>query len=313
MTALDADAREALLELLRTLRAADYDFVVPTPETHRRVVGRPDKQQATGLRDMFGWNIPFSPGVVPAGILDLLLRADAVSEEEGGLYRSRYRVARLGDKLYLHSAFPTSEKDSVFFGPDSYRFAAFLRAELPRAARVSRLVDFGAGAGAGVLTAAAWLREARLSALDTNGRALELARINAKAAGVRLEAVEGSSLDDIDGPIDLVIANPPFILDRAQRAYRDGGDLHGARCTIDWAMEAAGRLSPSGRMLLYSGSAIVEGRDGLREALADGLASRGCSLRYRELDPDIFGDQLGQPGYEDVERIAAIGAVVTRP
>jgi hypothetical protein len=35
-------------------------------------------------------------------------------------------------------------------------------------------------------------------------------------------------------------------------------------------------------------------------------------MRWRELDPDIFGEELGKPAYDDVERIAAIGAVVEK-
>ena len=65
-------------------------------------------------------------------------------------------------------------------------------------------------------------------------------------------------------------------------------------------------------MLLYTASAIVDGQDALEAALATRLPDAGCSLDYRELDPDIFGEQLDQPGYEDVERIAAVGAIITR-
>ena len=57
----------------------------------------------------------------------------------------------------------------------------------------------------------------------------------------------------------------------------------------------------------------VEGRDALHEALAEGLDSVGCTLRWRELDPDIFGEELEKPAYAEVERIAAIGAVVEKP
>jgi hypothetical protein len=65
-------------------------------------------------------------------------------------------------------------------------------------------------------------------------------------------------------------------------------------------------------VLLYTGVAIVDGRDELREALADQLPALGCTLRYRELDPDVFGEELVKPAYAEVERIAAIGAVVER-
>ena len=109
-----------------------------------------------------------------------------------------------------------------------------------------------------------------------------------------------------------MIANPPFIIDKARRAYRHGGEMHGAQLTFEWALEAARRLEPGGRMLLYSGSAVVDGRDGLHEALLDALPAHGCTLHYHELDSDIFGDQLGEPDYQEVERIAAIGAVIAR-
>jgi hypothetical protein len=66
-------------------------------------------------------------------------------------------------------------------------------------------------------------------------------------------------------------------------------------------------------MLLYTGSAIVAGRDGLRAALERDLAPLGCGLDYEEIDPDIFGEQLDLHAYRDVERIAAIGAIVSRP
>jgi hypothetical protein len=56
----------------------------------------------------------------------------------------------------------------------------------------------------------------------------------------------------------------------------------------------------------------VEGRDALRERLERELPALRCTLRWRELDPDIFGEELGKPAYAEVERIAAIGAVVQK-
>jgi hypothetical protein len=88
--------------------------------------------------------------------------------------------------------------------------------------------------------------------------------------------------------------------------------LNGARLSLDWALEAAERVAPGGAVLLYTGSAIVAGRDGLREALDRALPGLGCTLRYAEIDPDIFGEQLDEPGYDAVERIAAIAAVIRR-
>lgn len=37
----------------------------------------------------------------------------------------------------------------------------------------------------------------------------------------------------------------------------------------------------------------------------------GARLSYRELDPDVFGEELEKPVYAGAERIAAVGAVLT--
>ncbi len=306
--ALDA----ALLELLTHLTAFGYRFITPTPETHRRVLGRKAGKAARDLRDIFGWNLPFSPALLPAPLLERLASL-GILREQAGLHKSRVRISSLGDRLFLHSAFPTSQKDAVFFGPDSYRFVRFLEAELAGGPEVRRLVDIGAGAGVGAIAAAALLPKARLTLTDINPLALRYAAINARHAGLEIEAIEGEGIDRVAGAFDLAIANPPFIADAQRRTYRHGGDMHGAALSLQWALAAARTVAPGGRVLLYTGSAIVDGTDPLEAALRARLPDHGCTLRYAELDPDIFGEELDQPGYEDVERIAAIGAVIARP
>lgn len=306
---LSNGAEPALADLLAWLDDQGYDFVTPTPATHARVIARPDKAEARDWRDIFGWSLPFAPGLLPEIPADALARAGLV-RREGQLLKSDVRVSRLLGRLFLHSAYPTEQKDAVFFGPDSYRFAGFIRSELPRAGGARRLVDVGAGSGVGAIAAAPLLPEARLTLVDVNPAALRLARANARHAGVAVEAIEGRGVDDVSGLIDLVIANPPYVMDGSGRSYRDGGDMHGARLSLDWTLAAARRLEPGGRILLYTGTAIVNGRDTLREALEHELPALGCALRYREIDPDVFGEELETPAYADVERIAAIGAVV---
>jgi hypothetical protein len=101
-------------------------------------------------------------------------------------------------------------------------------------------------------------------------------------------------------------------MDDSDRTYRDGGGMHGAALSLDWSLASARRLEPGGRMLLYTGAAIVDGRDRLRDELEQRLPGLGCSLRYREIDPDVFGEELEKPAYADVERIAAVGAVIEK-
>jgi methylase of polypeptide subunit release factors len=302
-------ADDALLSLLEGLAEAGYRFVAVTPETHRRLLARDPGRTARDLRDVFGWSLPFERDLLPRPVMEALERSGALSRE-GDLLRSRVRVATLDDRLFLHSAFPTDSAESVFFGPDSYRFARFLAGELPRLPSPRRLVDIGTGSGVGAIVAASLLPGARAAATDITPLALRHARINARHSGVELQTIEAPGLDSVEGPVDLVVANPPFVADPAGRLYRDGGGMRGARLSLDWALAAARRLEPDGTMLLYTGSAIAAGRDALREALAERLPELGCRLRYAEIDPDIFGELLDEPGYEEVERIAAVGAVI---
>lgn len=305
---LSAEADAALLQLLSMLEEQGYYFVPVTPATHARVIARPDKQQASSLRDVFGWSLPFAPDLLPREMLELLERSNLVALQDG-LLKSGIRVGRIHGALIIHSAFPTDDEDAVFFSPDTSRFADFVRRELVRATGVKRLLDIGAGPGTGAIAAAPLVPGARLTLCDLNPLALRLARINARHAGLEVETVEGG-IDAVRGRFDAAIANPPFMIDEEGRTYRDGGDMHGARISLEWALETLGRLDPGGRLILYTGSAIVGGRDELREALEREVAALGGSLRYAELDPDIYGEELEKSGYADVERIAAVGAVV---
>ena len=225
-------ADDGLGGLLAALSAAGYRFVTVTPETHRRVLERGAGRVARDLRDVFGWSLDFPEGLLPPLIRDALERS-GMMERGSRLCRSGVRVSSADDSLFLHSAYPTGESDSVFFGPDSYRYVRFLQGELPGLPPARRLVDIGAGSGVGAIMAAARLPGARLTATDINPLALRFARVNALHAGVALETVETSGLDGVEGPVDLVIANPPFVADPARRLYRDGGGLHGAGLSLD--------------------------------------------------------------------------------
>lgn len=301
---------QGLLRLLDLLRADGYRFITPTPTTHRRVVRRADKVSARSVRDVLGWSLPFAADVLPAGMFDAMIEAGVVRSTLLGL-RATIRVSSLGDDLFVHSAFPPSDDDAVFFGPDTYRFADFLEHELRGTPRPSLVVDIGAGSGAGAVVAARLTPPSRLLLTDVSDKALNLARINLRAAGIVADYRLGDGPEAITETADLIIANPPFIADGG-RTYRDGGDMHGARLSLDWAIAGARKLAPGGRMLLYTGSAIIDGKDPLRAALQAQAPANDYALAYRELDPDIFGEQLTEKAYRDVERIAAIGAVITR-
>jgi methylase of polypeptide subunit release factors len=249
---------------------------------------------------------------LPGELLDLLREGGAL-EERSGVCRSLVRVSSLSGRLFLHSAYPTEEEDSVFFGPDTYRFARFVEASAEDLDPPRHLVDLGAGAGPGGISAAGLLEPEAISLVDINPRALALACANAMAAGLDVKTIEGG-LKEVSGDIDLIIANPPFIADSKGRDYRDGGEMLGAGLSLDWARQSLERLSQGGTMLLYTGSPIIAGEDRLLGALSELADETEASLRYEELDPDIFGEELDQPAYAEAgaERIAAVGAVLRK-
>ena len=314
-----ADADDALLRLAAAVRAAGYRFTTVTPATHARVNARPGNAWARGLEDVFGWSRPFRPAVLPPALFDLMRGAGVAvphGEEGGGGWRSSVRLSTLGGELFLHSAFPTTAPDAVFFGPDTYRFAAAVEAHLERRSPpVRRAVDLCCGAGPGAILVAKARPAAEVLMGDINEAALRFARLNAALAGAgNATALRSDLLGGVpDGPFDLVIANPPYLVDPAERAYRHGGGPLGAGLSLAILDAALGRLAPGGTLLLYTGAAVVNGRDPFRAAAEERLAADpGVGWTYREMDPDVFGEELDTAAYAEADRIAAVVLTVTR-
>ncbi len=310
----EALRQQALLALLRYLQDQGYDFITPTPATHARVLARPTPGRCgSDLRDAFGWNRPFPAVLLPHALLQQL-QAVGMVYGEGALRRSSVRVASLGENLLLHSAFPTEAEDAVFFGPDSYRFVAAIEAHLQqREAPLQRALDVGCGAGPGALCIARHAPQAEVLGVDINPAALELARLNAAFAGAdHLQLCESDLLGALQGDFDLIVANPPYLLDPNQRTYRHGGGQLGLGLSLQIVEAALPRLSPGGSLLLYTGVAMRHGEDPLLSSLGPALQRSGAGWRYREVDPDVFGEELEVPAYADVERIAAVVLEVRR-
>ena len=303
----------ALLELLNWLAVRQYRFTTTTPLTHARVLARDPERPARTLTDIFGWSRPFTEALAGAELFALLAEADLL-EPVGSAYRSRLRVSSLGEQLFLHSAYPTLAANSVFFGPDSYRFARYVAAQLHdrRRPQPMRCADIGSGCGVGAIATAARLSGSEWLLTDINPEALQLARVNAAFAGIPVQTQLADVLAGTEGGFDLLICNPPYLADLQQRAYRHGGGSLGRELSLRIAAEAGKRLNPGGLLLLYTGVAIVDGEDSLRTELGALFDGRQFSFRYEEIDPDVFGEELELPTYARADRIAVVGLAVTR-
>lgn len=310
----DTTQDRALLQLAQALRERGYHFITPTPLTHERVNKRADNQLARDLVGVFGWSRPFQHDLLPPAIFSLMDQAGVLAPSDAN-WRSRVRLSSLDGQLFIHSAYPTDTADSVFFGPDTYRFANAIQAYLScHKGHIRRAVDIGCGSGAGGILTALARPQAEVLAVDINPSALRLTRINAALAGAdNLNARHSDLLNDVEGEFDLILANPPYLVDPDERAYRHGGGPLGAGLSLAIFDSALDRLAPCGTLLLYTGVAMIGNQDPFRREIEQRLEGRDLQWSYREVDPDVFGEELLEGAYTECDRIAAVVLEVTRP
>lgn len=312
-----------LHELLDTIALQGYKFTAVTPLTHERFLSR-SAGLAKNIRDIFGWNLPFEADLLSPLVLELMSRADLLTKT-GDFFRSKIRIASLNEDVFIHSSFPTDDEQSVFFGPDTYRFSRFikhsikifqLQSSLAMHRQPLRVLDAGCGSGAGGITAIRALMSQQtyeLNLNDLNLTALEYATVCARVADIEAAIIPGDFFSVTDREFDLIISNPPYIIDPAGRLYRDGGSSLGLDLSMRMVKHAVQLLAPGGHMLLYTGVAMTSNEyNPLLAELIPNLAGDKFKWSYEEIDPDIFGEELEKHEYRDAHRIAAIGLTIMR-
>jgi release factor glutamine methyltransferase len=140
-----------------------------------------------------------------------------------------------------------------------------------------RIVDVGTGTGAIALALKQERPDANVVATDLSADALALAHENAEANELDVRFVEGDLLAGVDGPLDLVVSNPPYVgaeeLDALEPEVRD------------W--EPRGALVDEGQTLRLAGDA--------RSVLAGWLV-----LEVHEEHAQALSDELAKLGFEGV-------------
>ncbi|MBZ4646917.1 MAG: protein-(glutamine-N5) methyltransferase, release factor-specific [Clostridia bacterium] len=94
------------------------------------------------------------------------------------------------------------------------------------------IMDIGAGSGCITVSLAYYIKNSRLWAVDVSSKALEISRYNARLNGVdnkisfiQHDILEGFPEDKIEGLLDIVVSNPPYIpskvIDSLQKEVKD--------------------------------------------------------------------------------------------
>jgi release factor glutamine methyltransferase len=157
---------------------------------------------------------------------------------------------------------------------------------------IDTIADIGTGCGAIAISLALNLPKTKIYATDVSADALEVTRINCRKHEVddRIQLLHGGLLEPLPEPIDLIVANLPYVTEgEISRSGLDGFEprlaLDGGRDGLDeikrLCRQSADKLSRRGCMLLEVGQ-------GQSRSVTD-LACRFFPSASIEVTPDLGG------------------------
>ena len=128
------------------------------------------------------------------------------------------------------------------------------------------IAEIGTGSGAIAISLALLLPQATVYATDISPRALEIAAMNCERHDVRVHLLEGDLLDPVPEPVDIIIANLPYVRDEEWgelspeiKMYEPAVALAGGRDGLDkirqLLINVTEKLRPGGIVLLEIGPA----------------------------------------------------------
>lgn len=163
-------------------------------------------------------------------------------------------------------------------------------ASLPRRDVVRHIIDVGTGSGCLAVTLAVEFPLAQVTATDTSREALEVAYRNAIRHNVigRIAFVQGDLLQDVAGPADLIVSNPPYVpagdaatLQPEVARYEPSSALYGG----DDGLDVIRRLFGSARQHLADGGwLIVEFGFGQEAAVREAAREAGWNVARMRSD-----------------------------
>lgn len=117
----------------------------------------------------------------------------------------------IGSEVFLDYRFKVTP-DTLIPRPETEELVEkCLKLTQKQANQALKVVDVGTGTGAIAISLKDKRPTWQVSAVDLSSAALEVAQENAQQIGVALEFILSDCLDEVVGPIDVLISNPPYI------------------------------------------------------------------------------------------------------
>ncbi len=164
---------------------------------------------------------------------------------------------------------------------------------IPARSGSPRVGDIGTGSGCVAVALATEWPDCRVVASDISAEALLVAKRNAARHGVadRIEFVTTSYLDGIDGPFDLLTANPPYVQD-GDRPALGRGVLHEPGVALFGGdrgfRDIGGVLDAAAATLVSGGYLVMEFGYGQEDGVASLVQARGA-LSLQRVRQDLQG------------------------
>ncbi|MBM4432769.1 MAG: peptide chain release factor N(5)-glutamine methyltransferase [Chloroflexi bacterium] len=157
---------------------------------------------------------------------------------------------------------------------------------------ISTIVDIGTGCGAIAVSLALNLPRTKIYATDVSASALEVALINCRKHGVagRVRLLHGDLLDPLPEPVDLIIANLPYVNEKeltpkSPLKFEPGLALNGGSDGLERIRRLCRQIN---RKLNIEGSLLLEVGQGQAAAVSTLLHSLFPSAEI-EVTPDLGG------------------------
>ncbi|MBM3188444.1 MAG: peptide chain release factor N(5)-glutamine methyltransferase [Chloroflexi bacterium] len=168
-----------------------------------------------------------------------------------------------------------------------------------RGSRPLRVVDVGTGSGALAIVLARRLPQARILATDLSWEALQVARTNVARYGLaeRVSLLQGDLLAPLAGPVDLILANLPYVpRERLASLPRDVADYE-PRLALDGGaegLEAIRRLlTQAPALLAIPGLLLLEVDDAHAATVAADAAAAFSQAGVSDARVSVLYDYAG--------------------